>query len=108
MRLVITQEPDGAWCQPYGETSAEWSALEAAAHRGERTCGLGVEAIEQLTALAAAILLRLVELKETLKQAVVTACTERRTPLGEEVLTSTATLLADLADRGALLGRRPE
>jgi len=62
----------------------------------------------KLTALAAAILLRLVELKETLKQAVVTACAERRTPLGDEVLTSTATLLADLADRGVLLGLRPE
>ncbi len=59
----------------------------------------------KLTALAAAILLRLMELKESLKQAVVVACAERRTPLGEDVLTGTATLLADLADRGVLLGK---
>lgn len=59
----------------------------------------------KLTALAATILLRLLELKETLKQAVITACAERRTPLDEEVLTSTAALLADLADRGVLLGQ---
>jgi hypothetical protein len=52
MRLVITQEPDGAWCELHGETPAEWTALEAAAHRGERTCGLGVETIDRLTALA--------------------------------------------------------
>ena len=38
----------------------------------------------KLTALAAAILLRLVELKETLKQAVVTACTVTRNALGGE------------------------
>ena len=62
----------------------------------------------KLTALAAAILLRLVELKETLKQAIVTACAERRTPLEAELLTGTAALLADLADRGVLLGQRPE
>lgn len=60
----------------------------------------------KLTALAAAILLRLVELKESLKQALVVACTERGTPLSEEVLTQTAALLADLADRGVLLGKR--
>lgn len=59
----------------------------------------------KLTALAAAILLRLIELKETLRQAIVVACTERGTALGEEVLTGTATLLADLADRGVLLGK---
>jgi len=59
----------------------------------------------KLTPLAAAILLRLSELKETLNQAVVTACAERRTPLGEEVLGETAALLADLADRGVLLGQ---
>lgn len=59
----------------------------------------------KLTALAATILLRLMELKETLKQAIVVACAECRTPLGEEVLTATATLLADLADRGVLLGK---
>jgi len=61
----------------------------------------------KLTALAAAILLRLVELKETLKQAIVTACAERRIPLDEGLLTGTAALLADLADRGVLLGQRP-
>ena len=59
----------------------------------------------KLTELAAAILLRLVELKETLRQALVVACAERGTPLGEEVLTQTAALLADLADRGVLLGK---
>jgi hypothetical protein len=53
MLLVVTQEPDGAWCQLHGETPAEWDRLEAAAHRGERTCGLGVETIERLRALAA-------------------------------------------------------
>jgi hypothetical protein len=59
----------------------------------------------KLTVLAAAIVLRLMELKESLKQAIVVACAEHRTPLGDEVLTGTAALLADLADRGVLLGK---
>lgn len=59
----------------------------------------------KLTDLAAAILLRLMELKEALRQAITVACTERGIPLGEQVLTGTATLLADLADRGVLLGK---
>ncbi len=60
----------------------------------------------KLTPLAAAILARLIELGETLRQAVVNACAERQTALSEAVLRGTAQLLADLSERGALYGRR--
>lgn len=59
----------------------------------------------ELTPLAAGILTRLIELRETLRQAVLNACRERKTPLTPEVLQGTAQLLADLAERGALFGR---
>jgi|SRR6187399_127730 len=60
----------------------------------------------KLTPLAAAILARLRDLEETLERAIVVACADQRTRLDEEVLNGTATLLADLADRGVLLGKR--
>ena len=60
----------------------------------------------KLTPLAAAILVRLLDLEETLERAITVACADQRTPLGEDVLDGTATLLADLAERGVLLGKR--
>lgn len=60
----------------------------------------------KLTPLAAAILVRLLDLDETLERAIVVACADQRTPVTEDVLNGTATLLADLADRGVLLGKR--
>lgn len=59
----------------------------------------------KLTPLAATLLERLIHLKETLRQAVVIACEDHHTPLTEEVLSGTAALLADLSERGALLGQ---
>jgi hypothetical protein len=53
MRFVITQEPEGAWCQLEGDSAEEWERLGAAAARGGRTCGRGVETIDRLRALAA-------------------------------------------------------
>lgn len=58
----------------------------------------------KLTELAAEILTRLKDLKEPLGSAIKTACDDRKVALTEEVLTGTASLLADLAERGALLG----
>jgi len=60
----------------------------------------------KLTDLAAQILIRLLALKEPLGAAIRTACEDRGVPLSEEVLTGTAELLADLAERGALVGAR--
>jgi hypothetical protein len=60
----------------------------------------------KLTDLAAAILARLVELHEPLGAAVQTACERAKQPMTADVLTGTAELLADLAERGVLLGRR--
>ncbi|MCC6669386.1 MAG: putative DNA-binding domain-containing protein [Polyangiaceae bacterium] len=57
----------------------------------------------ELTPLAAAILERLLA-GAPLGAAVVEACRAAGTPLGESVRSGTATLLADLAERGALLG----
>jgi hypothetical protein len=41
MRLVITQAPDGAWCQLEGDCAAQWDRLETAAAESERTAGAG-------------------------------------------------------------------
>jgi hypothetical protein len=57
----------------------------------------------ELSPLAAAILDRLL-LGETLRSAVVGAASSLGAALGPEVLAGTATLLDDLAERGALLG----
>jgi hypothetical protein len=51
MRLVITGEPEGAWCQLEGDSAAEWDVLEAAAIKGERTSGPGVETMDRLRKL---------------------------------------------------------
>lgn len=59
----------------------------------------------KLTPLAATLLHRLLRLRETLRQAVVIACEEHHTALTEDVLSGTASLLADLSERGALLGQ---
>jgi len=61
----------------------------------------------KLTPLAAAILSRLLELQETLRKAVLNACAEHEVPVTQDVLSGTATLLADLSERGALLGKAP-
>jgi hypothetical protein len=58
----------------------------------------------KLTELAAEILMRLKDLKEPLGRAIRTACEDRKVELTEPMLTGTAELLADLAERGALLG----
>jgi hypothetical protein len=60
----------------------------------------------KLTDLAAQILIRLLALKEPLGAAIRIACEDRRLPLSEAVLSGTAELLADLAERGALVGAR--
>ena len=60
----------------------------------------------KLTPLAAAILRRLLELGETLGQAVRNACREHEVAMDASVLEGTAKLLADLAERGAILGGR--
>ena len=60
----------------------------------------------KLTELAAGILIRLLDLGEPLGAAIRTACEDRKVPLTEQVLSNTADLLADLAERGALLGAR--
>lgn len=58
----------------------------------------------KLTELAAGILTRLVELGEPLGAAIRTACEDRDIALSQELLSNTAKLLSELADRGALLG----
>lgn len=58
----------------------------------------------ELSPLAAAILEKLHTERRTLREAVTEACAESGTPLDEAVLTGAARLLADLAERGALLG----
>lgn len=58
----------------------------------------------ELSPLAAAILERLHRDRQSLSAAVTGACAESGIPLGEAVLSGAAQLLADLAERGALLG----
>ncbi len=60
-----------------------------------------------LTPLAHGILRRLVDARATLREAIVGACQEHAEPLTERVLEGSARLLADLAERGALIGREP-
>ncbi len=59
----------------------------------------------ELTPLAAAILERLFA-GDSLGAAMVSACESRQHPLDDDVLTGAARLLADLAERGVLLGAR--
>lgn len=61
----------------------------------------------ELTPLAAAIVSRLVQAATPLQEALVRACAEAGRPLDGEVLDAVATLLSDLAERGALLGTAP-
>ena len=58
----------------------------------------------ELTPLAATILERLLRDRQTLEQAIVGACESQGVALDQPVLDGTAQVLADLADRGALLG----
>ena len=60
----------------------------------------------KLTPMAAAILLRLLELEESLGEAVLNACRQHGVAVDECLLSGTARLLADLAERGALAGSR--
>ncbi|AKT38665.1 DUF692 family multinuclear iron-containing protein [Chondromyces crocatus] len=60
----------------------------------------------ELSPLAASLLENLLA-GATLRDAVLTACTAERQPLDGPVLEGTATLLADLSERGALLGPSP-
>jgi len=59
-----------------------------------------------LSPLAASIVERLLA-GETLGAALPPACAEHHTPVAEPVLTEVARLLADLGERGVLLGARP-
>ena len=58
----------------------------------------------ELTPLAAAILKRLLNERRTLRFALEDACRECAVALDERVIEGTARVLADLAERGALLG----
>lgn len=59
----------------------------------------------ELTPLAAAILERLLRPNASLRSAILHACEALGQPLAPSVLDGTARLLADLAERGAVLGR---
>ena len=61
----------------------------------------------KLTPLAADILARLKHLKEALGRSITTAAADAKIPLDQQVLDGTARLLADLAERGAIYGKRP-
>jgi hypothetical protein len=61
----------------------------------------------ELSALAAAILERLHAGRQTLRQAVTSACAAEGVAPDETVLSGAARVLADLAERGALLGPAP-
>jgi hypothetical protein len=58
----------------------------------------------ELTPLAAGILERLLNESQTLQHAITAACTARNVAMSQSVIEGTATVLADLAERGALLG----
>jgi hypothetical protein len=60
----------------------------------------------ELSPLAAAIIERLFD-GEVLGQAVASACASEGHPVSEAILADSATLLADLADRGVLRGAKP-
>lgn len=61
----------------------------------------------ELSPLAARILAQLIERRCTLSAALQNACAELRVLLDQAALDGTAHLLADLAERGALLGAEP-
>ena len=58
----------------------------------------------ELSPLAASILTKLRSEQQNLRSALTDACSQQGIPLDEAVLTGTAQLLADLAQRGALIG----
>ena len=60
----------------------------------------------ELTPLAAAVIERLLQ-THALKAAITSACAELSVPMDDHVLASIASLLADLAERGVLLGGEP-
>jgi hypothetical protein len=60
----------------------------------------------ELTPLAAGILQRLRDAGMTLRQAIQQACADHGAALDDAVLSGTARVLSDLAERGALLGSR--
>lgn len=62
----------------------------------------------ELSPLAAAILQKLLPGRQTLRSALAEACSEHGVSLDELQLRGTAELLADLAERGALLGHKAE